>query len=73
MEWLTEANFNTIARDQNLRNLNDYVFSTKMYSQICTILFPGDADLGVHVCGEEIAIKVPLVLFSGNSIEVSFD
>ena len=40
LEWLTEADLDTIAKDQNLRKLNDYVFSTKMYNQICSILFP---------------------------------
>ena len=38
--WLTEGDFNTIARDQNSRNLDAYVFSPDMYSEICCILFP---------------------------------
>ena len=39
--WITEADFNAIARDQNSRNLDAYIFSPDMYSQICCILFPG--------------------------------
>ena len=39
--WLTEADFNAIARDQNSRNPDAYIFSPDMYSQICCILFPG--------------------------------
>ena len=38
--WLTKGDFNTIARDQNSRNLDAYVFSPDMYSEICCILFP---------------------------------
>ena len=68
VEWLTNADFNAIARDQNLRNLNTYVFSTDVYSQICCIIFPGEADLGVQVCGECVAVKVPRVLVSGHSV-----
>ena len=40
VQWLIEVDLDTIANDQNSRNLNDYIFSTKMNSQICTILFP---------------------------------
>ena len=39
-EWLTGGDFDTIARDQNVRNLDAYVFSPAMYSEICCILFP---------------------------------
>ena len=39
-EWLTGGDFDTIARDQNVRNLDAYVFSPDMYSEICCILFP---------------------------------
>ena len=38
--WLTKGDINTIARDQNSRNLDTYIFSPDMYSEICCILFP---------------------------------
>ena len=39
-EWLTGGDFDTIARDQNVRNINAYVFSPAIFSEICCILFP---------------------------------
>ena len=39
-EWLTGSDFDTIARDQNVRNLDAYVFSPAIFSEICCILFP---------------------------------
>ena len=68
-EWLTKAN--TMARNQNSRNLDGYAFSTDLYSKICFSWKNDAADLGVHVCGEDVGVEVPQVLVSGDSIEVS--